>query len=510
LAAPRLNHSPWLEHTGIVYPALTNDLDVDVAVIGGGITGMTAAHLLKQSGKTVALLEMNCIGYGATGYTTAKLTAGHGLVYANLIQLYGEETARLYASSNQEAIACFAAIVEKHAIECDFEQTSNFIYAESEQCASDVRQEFEAVRAAGIVAELTTETELPYEVSTAIRIDNQAQCHPLKYLSALAALVDGDGSHVFESTRAMGVRSGEPCIVETDSGRIRAHHVIVATQLPFLDRGLFFAKAHPVKSYGVASTIDEHRAPKGMYISIDKPTRSVRSTPSADGQRLLIVGGDGHKVGDASHAQQHYGRLEAFLRDQFGVEAAEYHWSTHDYAPPDKLPYIGRLRRRDPHVLVATGFAKWGMTKGTLAAMMLTDAIEGRDNAYADLYDASRINPRRSAAALAKENLRVAGLFLGDRLRGRSSRNEVAALKPGEGTIARIGGKQYAVSRADSGELLALSARCTHLGCIVRWTPGDRAWECPCHGSRFTADGTLVQGPATRDLPVQDLPAGQR
>jgi len=474
-----------------------------VAVIGAGITGVTAAHLLKQGGKTVALLETNGIGYGATGYTTAKLTVGHSLIYADLVESFGEETARLYARSNQEAIACIAALVREHSIECDFEQASNFVYAESERSAADLRKEVDAARAAGIAAELTTKTDLPYEVAAAIRIDDQAQFHPWKYVSTLAQLVDGDGSHVFEMTRATGVRSGKPCVVETTSGRIRADHVIVATQLPFLDRGLFFAKAHPMKSYAVATAIDRGRAPRGMYISVDQPIRSVRSTPSDDGRRVLIVGGEGHKPGDERDTHERYERLERFMVERFGVGEAKYRWSTHDYAPVDKLPYIGRLRRGDRRVLVATGFAKWGMTKGTLAATMLTDAIVGRENAYADLYDAKRFDARRSAAAFTKENAHVAGFFFRDRLRRRDGRDEVEGLAPGEGTIARIGGKQYAVSRDDSGELRVVSARCTHLGCIVGWNPADRAWECPCHGSRFAADGTVVQGPATKDLPAQ-------
>jgi nitrite reductase/ring-hydroxylating ferredoxin subunit len=278
--------------------------------------------------------------------------------------------------------------------------------------------------------------------------------------------------------------------------------VIVATQLPFLDRGLFFAKAHPTTSYAIAAAVEQSSAPRGMYISVDEPTRSVRSTAGDEGQRILIVGGEGHKPGDEPDTRRRYERLEGFLDERFGA-TAEYRWSTHDYAPVDKLPYIGRLRRGDERILVATGFAKWGMTKGTLAASILTDAILGQTNQYAVLYDANRLDLQRAAAAFAKQNAAVAAFFLRDRARPRPGRNEVDSLRPGEGLVARIGGKQYAVSRRDDGELVTLSARCTHLGCIVGWNTADRAWECPCHGSRFAADGTLVQGPATKDLPSQ-------
>jgi nitrite reductase/ring-hydroxylating ferredoxin subunit len=281
---------------------------------------------------------------------------------------------------------------------------------------------------------------------------------------------------------------------------------VIATQLPFLDRGLFFAKAHPVKSYAVAAAVDGQGAPRGMYISVDQPTRSIRSTPAPDGRRILIVGGEGHKPGADADTHERYDRLERFLRDRFGVAAAEFRWSTHDYVPVDKLPYIGRLRRGDDRVYVATGFSKWGMTKGTFAAAMITDAILGRPNVYADLYDAKRLDVRHSALTFAKENGQVGLRFLRDRVRGRDGRNELAALAAGEGTVARIGGRHYAAYRDEAGRLHTLSARCTHLGCIVSWNPADRAWECPCHGSRFAADGSLVQGPATLNLPAQALP----
>lgn len=499
LAAPRLNRSLWLEHANSAYPRLTHDLDVDVAVIGAGITGVTAAHLLKQGGKTVALLETNRIGYGATGYTTAKLTVGHSLIYDELTSSFGAEAASRYARSNQEAIEQVARIVSEQAIECDFERTANYVYTESQESVRAIEREVEAARAAGVAAELTTETDLPYQVAAAVRVEDQAQFHPWKYLAALARVVEGDGSHVFELTRATDVRSGSPCVVDTAAGRIRASHVIVATQLPFLDRGLFFAKAHPTKSYAVAAAVDQSSSPRGMYISVDRPTRSVRSAAGDEGNRLLIVGGEGHKPGDEPDTRRRYERLEAFLADRFGT-TAEYRWSTHDYSPIDGLPYIGRLTRREKQVFVATGYAKWGMTKGTLAAAILTDAVLGRPNEYADMYAAHRLNPKQ-AAAFAVENGKVAKFFFRDRVRSRAGEDEVERLAPGEGTIARIGGKQYAVSRRDDGELVTLSARCTHLGCIVGWNAADRAWECPCHGSRFAADGTVVGGPATKDLP---------
>jgi glycine/D-amino acid oxidase-like deaminating enzyme/nitrite reductase/ring-hydroxylating ferredoxin subunit len=504
--APALNNSLWLESSAGAYSPLAGDVEADVAVIGAGITGTTAALLLKQAGKTVVVLESSRVGHGATGYTTAKLTVGHGTIYRQLADSFGAETARIYASSNGAALERVAAIVREHSIDCDFERTSNYVYTEEEGSVRRLEREAEAARAAGVDAELTTETGLPYPVRAAVRTDEQAQFHPWKYVAALARLVDGDGSRVHELTRATHVRSGDPCVVETARGVVRARHVVVATQMPFLDRALFFAKAHPTKSYAIAAPIGEAEAPGGMYISVDQPTRSVRTTPGADGGRMLIVGGEGHKPGADPDTHARYAKLERFMHERFGIEAAEYRWSTHDYTPVDKLPYIGRLRRRDDRIYVATGFAKWGMTKGTLAAEIICDAILGRPNEWAERYDANRLEVRRSGLLFARENGQVALRFFGDRIRRRDGREELARLEPGEGTVARIRGAQYAVHRDDAGELHAVSARCTHLGCIVGWNNADRAWECPCHGSRFAADGTLVQGPATADLERKQLP----
>ncbi|HET6695568.1 MAG TPA: FAD-dependent oxidoreductase [Gaiellaceae bacterium] len=472
-------------------------MEVDVAVVGAGITGVTVAHLLKREGQRVALLEMRRVGVGTTGNTTAKLTVGHSLVYARLSSSHGVDAARLYAESNGEAISQMETLAADLGIECDWEPASNFVYTESSGRLDELEEELGAMRGAGILAEMTRETDLPFPVAGAIRVDEQAQFHPLKYLAGLVARIPGDGSYVFEQTRATGVRSGEAAIVETSSGRVLARHVVVATQLPFLDRGLFFAKAHPQKSFAVSAELAVERAPRGMYISIDEPTRSIRSAPSGDGNRRLIVGGESRRPGDEQSDEDAYQALDEFMRAEFDV-ASELHWSAHDYIPADGLPYIGRLRRGDERLHVATGFAKWGLTKATIAARIITDAIVGRSNPWAALYDTRRWTPRASAKSLTTENGRVARRFVADRIRPGSTGKQLA---PGEGALVRVGLRHQAVYRDESGNTHLLSARCPHLGCLVAWSEADKTWECPCHGSRFTAEGRLLQGPATTDLP---------
>ena len=495
------SRSLWLATAEIdEFPALEGDIQVDVAVVGAGITGVTVAHFLKREGKSVALLEMRRIGLGTTGNTTAKLTVGHSLVYAKLSSSHGPDSARLYAESNREAISQMDTLATELGIDCDWEPASNYVYTASGRL-DRLEDELEAMRRAGILAEMTRETDLPFPVAGAIRVDEQAQFHPLKYLAGLVARIPGDGSHVFEQTLATGVKSGETAIVETSSGRVLAKHVVVASQLPFLDRGLFFAKAHPHKSFAVSAGVAEAQAPRGMYISIDEPTRSIRSAPSGDGRRQLIVGGESRRPGDEQNDEDAYRALDEFMRAEFGVEA-ELRWSAHDYVPADGLPYIGRLRRGDERLHVATGFAKWGLTKGMIAARIITDSIVGRPNQWAALYDTRRWTPRASAVSLAAENGRVARRFVADRIRPRSAGQDIA---PGEGAVVRVGLRHQAVYRDESGETHVLSARCPHLGCLVAWSEADKAWECPCHGSRFSAEGRLLQGPATTGLAREEL-----
>lgn len=491
--------SYWVETTPETsYPPLEGDLLVDVAVIGGGITGITAALFLKQEGKTVALLEGKRVVRGATGYTTGKLTAGHGAVYTDLEKNFGAEGARIYAESNQAAVRRVAQLVEEHGIDCDFEPRANYVYAGSNQEVAALNAEFEVEKRAGLPVELVQETPLPYWVAAAIRLDDQAQFHPRKYLLALAELIPGEGSHVFEETMATDVENGDPCVVETSRGTIRARDVIIATQLPFEDSGLFFAKAHPHRSYAVAAPLDEAKAPDGMFINSGTPTRSVRTI--RDGGRILIqAGGEGHKPGEEDDTSARYQVLEEFLSESWpDAGPVEYRWSTQDYMSVDRVPYIGRLRRTSEHVYTATGYSKWGMSSGTLAGMLLTDRILGRANPWAELYESKRITPKASFKRFLSGNAGAARHLVVDRFKATDA--ELDSIEPGEGAIVRAGGRKRAAYRDEAGAMHLLSPACTHLGCLVAWNPAERSWDCPCHGSRYSGEGDVIQGPAVKPL----------
>jgi Rieske Fe-S protein len=357
----------------------------------------------------------------------------------------------------------------------------------------------EAAREAGLPATLVEETPLPYPVEAAVRFDDQAELHLRKYLLALAAQLEGD---VFERSHAVEVDNYAQPTVKTPGGRVRAGHIVVATHYPFLDRTLAFARVHPQRSYALACRI-AGEPQEGMFISADSPTRSVRGVPAGDDE-LLLVGGEGHRTGAGGDTERRYRALETFARDHWDVESVDYRWSSQDNTTIDTVPYVGPATPRSARVLIATGFAKWGITNGTAAAMILTDRILGLDNPWAELFDPNRLTPRASAKRFVEENARAGVHFIGDRIAKRGTR-PIEELGPGEGDIVHANGEKVAGHRRDDGTLVAVSSTCTHLGCQVNWNRAERSWDCPCHGSRFSPEGEVLHGPAVHRLELRPL-----
>ena len=493
------HESVWID-TGPQQPALPvleRDLDTDVVVIGGGIVGITTALLLKEAGVSVVVLEANQVARGVTGHTTAKVSSQHGMIYSQLRSKFGTEAARTYGAANEAALAWIADRVEADGIDCDFRRRASYAYMSQGSDRSRAEQEAESAIEAGLPATLQETTPLPYPVEAAVRFDDQAEFHVRKYLLALAGALPGGDCAVYEHSHAVEVDTDEDCLVKTPGARVRAGHVVVATHYPFLDRTLAFARVHPERSYAVACRIAGD-PPAGMFISADSPTRSVRAVP-VGGEELLLVGGEGHRTGTGGDTEERYRRLEDFAREHWDVESVEYRWSAQDNTTIDTLPYVGAATPLTDRILMATGFAKWGMTGGTAAAMILADAILGRENPWAQLFDPNRFTPRASAVKLLEENAKVGVRFFGDRLTKRATR-PLEGLEPGEGDIVRHDGEKVAGHRRDDGSLVAVSPFCTHLGCQVNWNRAERSWDCPCHGSRFSPDGDVLQGPAVHRL----------
>lgn len=490
--------SLWLA-TGeaVSYPALDGDLDVDVAVIGGGIAGLTTALLLKRGGRSVAVLEADRVAGGASGNNTAKVTALQQTVYSDIAGKHGADVAATYATASRAAVETVAQLAEQEDIDCDLGRYPAYTFAMSAGEVTVVLEEARAASAAGLPVTTTADVPIPLPVHGAVRLDDQIRLHPVRYLRGLAAAIDGDGCRVFEGTRASRVHQGSPCLVHTGRGVIRAAHVVVATHYPMLDRGLYFARLEAVRSYCIAAEVPDG-PPQVLAINAGRPTRSVAFY---DG--LLVLGGEGHPAGSSEASPERFDRLAEDARQHFGATAITHRWSAQDPVSYDRLPVIGSYTPVSDSLLVASGFRKWGLTSGTFAATILTNQVLGRPNPWAAAFRPHRIS-LRSLPKLAQLGAKVTVDLVGDRLKPGevSGPAEVAV---GEGRILRRGTRRSGVYRDETGHLHAVSLRCTHLGCLLRFNSAEHSWDCPCHGSRFAVDGGVLEGPAVRPLDTVDL-----
>jgi glycine/D-amino acid oxidase-like deaminating enzyme/nitrite reductase/ring-hydroxylating ferredoxin subunit len=474
-----------------------HSLTTDVAVLGGGIAGLTAAYLCRQAGYDVAVIEADKVASGVTGHTTAKITALQEPIYAKLASDFSRDVARAYATSQIEGLEIIGRIAASLDAECGFERRPAFTYATDEAGAEALRDEARAAKDAGLGVVATTDTGLPFDVTAALRLDGQAQFNARRYCHALARAIVANGGTIAEGVRAMDVHQrGGSCVVETDHEEVRAKHVVIATHVPFMYRGLFFAKTRPMRSYAVAARFDGERT-EGVYLSASEPVRSVRDYTDGDAH-WLIVGGESHKTGEEEDTEKHYDALRAWGTEHFGLKTYEYAWSAQDPASGDGLPLIGTLTPATSNIWVATGFRKWGMASSTIAAEIITSGIEGNEHPLAETF-----SPRRHPIATLR---RVAGEVVDTVKRGLSDRvSDDDEPGPGQGAVLGRGQDRRAIFVSDDGERYEVSAVCTHLGCIVAFNNAEKTWDCPCHGSRFAVDGSVIEGPATKPLgPVEE------
>lgn len=478
------------------FPPLTEDATFDAVVVGAGITGMTAALLLKRAGKHVAVVDFHRAADGETGHTTAHLTEILDTPYHLLAEHFGSDGARLAAQASRDAIARIESFIKDESIDCAFRRVPAFLYTENKKDVAEVEREVEAARQAGLDATLTRDVPLPFPVLAAMRVERQAEFHSRRYLIPLTQRFHGDGSALFESTRVLEVKDGSPCKVVTSGGTLTARHVIVAAHSAM--NNLFFlqTKMAPYRSYALAVKLEKPLLP-GLYYDTADPYHYVRSYASPEGE-LAIIGGEDHKVGQEPDTRAPFARLETFARDKFGPLEVVNRWSGQILEPVDGLPLIGR-NSADRNVYIGLGYSGNGMTFGTLAGMLLSDLVLGRKNPYAELFSATRIKPLAGAKEFIAENVDFPLHLLFDRVASADVKS-AADVPLGEGKLMTVGGKKVAVYRAPDGAVCAMSATCTHLGCIVHWNTAEKSWDCPCHGGRYDALGKVINGPPTRDL----------
>lgn len=492
--------SLWLDGRDESAPPATEipDTRFDVAVIGAGITGLCTALLLARSGKRVIVVEARDIGAGATGNTTGKLSLLQGTKLSRIRSKHSDRILRAYVAGNTEARDWVIRYCEQHGI--DVQREDAYSYAQAAAGIGAARAELAACRAAGLPADWVEDADVPFPYRGGVRLPEQAQIDPLPLLESFAAELKRHGGTIVRGSRVEKVSLGTPLrlSLERGTGQIVAEHCVLATGVPILDRGGFFAKVSPHRSYCVAFDVpgDITRA---MFLSTDSPTRSVRYAPTADGERL-IVGGAGHPVGRSSDPADSVQELVRWTTLHFPGAVRTHYWSAQDYSPIAELPYAGPILPGVQHIWVATGFDKWGMTNGVAAALTISAKMLGGHMPWAEAFAAWSPHELSGLSSALQTNLSV-GYHMAKGWVAPSVCHE----DPVEGQGVVTGPPWHL--RADSvvgGVKRTVSPVCPHLGGIVNWNDADLAWECPLHGSRFAPDGAVLEGPATRGLTPSD------
>lgn len=481
----------WLDTTDIPkYPSLDQNITADICIVGAGITGITLAYLLRDSGLKVVLIDSDKILHGTTAYTTAKLTAQHGIIYHDLIKNFGEYNAQLYANAQREAIE----FVASQNIDCDFERKTAYVYTQQVKLIPVLEQEYKAAKQLGFDCDLVVDTELPFPIEKALGYHNQAQFHPLKYLVGLLKVIEPCSNvSIYEDTTATEVDQlddGRYQIKTQTHVNLNVKKIVQASHFPFYDGlSLLFAKIEGEKSYLAASKQAAQKL-SGMYISYEEPSRTLRQYKD-----YLIIGGENHRVGSPVDTLQKYENIRNFAKEQFQVSEMDYEWSTQDYLTVDKIPFVGSLNHSE--IYVATGYQKWGMTNGTAAALLLHDLVLDKKNPRADLFNPYRKNLRAQIRNLVVYNGKVAYELIKGKL---MIPDEDIQLAGGESKVIQTAKGKYGVYKDEKGEIYVLDITCPHLGCELNFNRAEATWDCPCHASRFSYKGDVIEGPAHHNL----------
>lgn len=489
--------SIWLDrHRALGSDEFIPDEKCDAVVVGAGLSGLTTALLLARSGMNVTVVEGRTIGSGTSGRSTAKVSLLQGTVLSGLRRYYSKHVVDAYVEGNREGQAWLLRYLDEQGVA--YQRRDAYTFAVSDSGVSDLDSELSASIAAGLEVESVSETELPFAVRTALRLKDQAQVDPLDWIEAMVRDLRGRGGRVIENLRVRNVEASDGLRVITDKGELHPELVVLGTGMPILNRGLYFAKLKPVRSYAATLRVpDPASLPRGMYLSAEVPGRSVRTVPT-DGEELLMVGGNGHQTGRVASPKGRLDVLTDWAKQHFPGAEVTHAWSAQDHRSISRMPFFGKMPRGQGRIYFATGYNKWGLTNSVAAALGISSEILGGDVQWAKTLHHRVTSPRGIGTAVAL-NADVAKT-LGAEWAKTRTQAATDVRTPPEGTgVVVTKDRPVAVSTVN-GATCRLSAVCTHLGGIVTWNDAEKSWDCPLHGSRFDSDGTVLEGPATKDL----------
>ncbi len=482
------------------YPPLKGDIEADVAILGGGITGLAAAMYLDGAGKKVVLLESGRIGSGTTGGTSGHLDAMPDQGVKKLGATFGETAARMVTQARMDAIEQIETWCREMTLDCDFRRVAAYVYSESAEGAAALETECETARRLGLATAMTEPPGLPF-AHGGFRIENQARFHSLRFVQGIADRLHRNGVAVHEQSQALPPKDGQPCELQTSGGRVSARDVVLATHSSYLGISGLDLLVAPYQSYVLTARVDSE-LPDALYWDDAKPYHYIRLA-SSDDRKLLVIGGADHKTGQGGDERRVFEQLEDYAHRRFHVESIEHRWSAGLFEPADGLPYIGRAPFSG-HLYIGTGYSGTGLTFGVVAGRLLADLVLGRGNPLADVLSPSRVKLSAAAGNVLSENANVAYRFVADRFSGEEIKT-LEEIPSGKGRLVHFRGKQLAVYRDDQGAVHAFSPVCTHAGCCVQWNEFESTWDCPCHGGRFSALGERIYGPPPKDLDAKPL-----
>ncbi len=469
----------------------------DCIIVGGGITGITTALLLQESGMNCLVLEAATLCYGTTGGTTAHLNTLLDTSYATIDKNFGKKQSKQVAAIAAEAISLVKTNCLRHSIECEWQDANAFLFAKNREQDDQLREIEVAALEAGLTVAETDTLELPLSYTNAIRVDHQARFNPVKYTFGLARAFELAGGTIQQSCRVLSVEEGSHATVATSCGTFKAKRVVFATHTP---PGVNFLhlRCIPFRSYAMAVRLNSGVYPEHLYYDLDEPYHYFR-THVADGISYLIAGGFDHKTGHEENTEKRFLQLEAYLENNLDIRNISYRWSSQYYESSDGLPYIGQLPGHSDQLFVATGFGGNGMTYSHVSALVLRDILTETSSDYIALFDPNRIKPIAGFKNFISQNADVAAHLI-KKILPHTNLNELAGLAPGEASVVKYEGQKIALYKDELGNLHATSPTCTHMGCEITWNTVERSWDCPCHGARFGFDGEVLNGPAIRDI----------